>query len=64
MAIKNAKIDVITEPRTRSLGRYFAFVYGLASYAVSVVTLLYAIGFVANLVVAKSIDIGASPAFA
>jgi methanethiol S-methyltransferase len=62
MTVKNTKIEVIPEPRARPLGRYLAFGYGLVSYAVSVVTLLYTIGFVANLYVAKSIDVGPAPA--
>jgi methanethiol S-methyltransferase len=64
MPIKNAKIDVIPEPQARSPGRYIAFVYGLVSYAVSVVTLLYTIGFVANLIVPKTIDSGPAPPLA
>jgi protein-S-isoprenylcysteine O-methyltransferase Ste14 len=38
------------------LGRIIIFLYGLVCYVVSVGTLLYAIGFLDNLTVAKSID--------
>jgi methanethiol S-methyltransferase len=40
------------------MGRFIAFLYGLASYAVFFVTFLYAVGFVSGLVVPKTIDIG------
>jgi methanethiol S-methyltransferase len=41
------------------MGRFIAFLYGLASYVLFFVTILYAIGFVSGLVVPKTIDTGA-----
>src|SRR6266403_1260539 len=40
------------------MGRFIAFLYGLASYVVFFATFLYAVGFVAGLVVPKTIDTG------
>jgi len=41
------------------MGRFIAFLYGLVAYFAFFVTILYAIGFVAGLVVPKTIDDGA-----
>jgi methanethiol S-methyltransferase len=51
---------IMRETRGHPIGRLIAFFYGAASYAVSFLTLLYAIGFVAGLLVPKAIDTGAT----
>ena len=46
------------ERRAGVLGRFLAFLYGAAAYIVFLGTILYAIGFVSNLVVPKTLETG------
>jgi protein-S-isoprenylcysteine O-methyltransferase Ste14 len=53
-------LNADTHGQGNVVGRIIAFLYGIASYVVFFVTFLYAIGFVEDLVVPKTIDGGAA----
>ena len=46
------------------MGAIAAFVYGAFAYACGLAALVYAIGFIGNVIVPKSIDVGASASYA
>lgn len=50
-----------TQPRSRAVARTLTLIYGLVSYLAFLAAFLYAIGFVGNWAVPKSIDTGGTP---
>jgi protein-S-isoprenylcysteine O-methyltransferase Ste14 len=59
-ADRHSRIADFRHPKEILMGRFVAFLYGLAAYAVFFVTFLYSVGFVEGMVVPRTIDNGIS----
>ena len=58
MTAETTPVTVHSDSQASALGRFLAFLYGAANYAIFFVTFVYAVGFVTALVVPKTIDTG------